>query len=123
MIEPDANIQQAKLELILDPSAPEVMIDSIQIQQVVINLVRNALDAMKDIPPAQRRVVISTAQRDDMAVEISVSDSGSGIAENDLAMIFEAFYSTKKDGMGMGLAICRTIIEQHGGRLWVALTP
>jgi two-component system sensor kinase FixL len=94
--------------------------DPVQIQQVLINLLRNALEAVADRP--ERRLVVA-ARRSGAVVEISVTDSGPGIAGEALATLFEPFVSTKSDGMGIGLSICRTIVEAHGGRIWAAPAP
>ena len=100
----------------LAESAPQVMGDRIQLQQVLLNLILNASDAMAANPPAQRHLTLATAHRDGR-VRISVSDNGCGLpAESE--RIFEPFYTTKKDGLGLGLPICRSIVTAHQGRLW-----
>ena len=101
--------------LALDPDAEWVRVDRIQIQQVVINLVRNAVEAMAD--RALREVVIATRLDGDM-VEIEVADTGAGIAPEHLATLFSEFMTTKSGGMGLGLPISRTIVEAHGGKIW-----
>ncbi len=90
--------------------------DQIQLQQVTLNLIVNAMDAMSGMPSAERRIKVSTA-RDGNSACLSVSDEGPGIAVSDLKRVFEPFFSTKPDGMGMGLSIARTIVEAHGGQL------
>jgi len=101
---------------VLAESAPQVSGDRIQLQQVLLNLILNASDAMAGNPAAQRRLAVTTAHRDGL-VRISVSDNGSGLpAEPE--RIFQPFYTTKKDGLGLGLAICRSIVTAHQGRLW-----
>jgi two-component system sensor kinase FixL len=99
--------------------APDLAVqaDPLQIQQVLINLVRNALDAFEGAPGAEIRV---TASRDGDMVRISVGDNGPGLPESVRANLFEPFLSTKENGMGIGLSICRTIVEAHGGRIWFA---
>jgi signal transduction histidine kinase len=92
--------------------------DRVQLQQVVLNLVTNALDAMAQTPTEQRELVVTSCQEHD-AVVISVQDRGAGIPDDALGQIFEPFFTTKENGMGMGLAICRSIIEAHGGTLEV----
>ncbi|BDA85683.1 PAS domain-containing sensor histidine kinase [Aureimonas sp. SA4125] len=98
-----------------DEKAPLVMVDRIQIQQVLLNLIRNAIESMADT--TRRDLVIATARQHDL-VEISVSDTGSGIAPDMMARLFHPFVTTKSQGMGVGLSICRTIVESHGGRIW-----
>jgi two-component system sensor histidine kinase DctS len=91
--------------------------DPITLQQVVLNLTRNAIDAMSTSPPERRRLVIS-ADADATGVTLSVRDYGPGVPERDAERIFAPFFTTKSEGMGMGLSICRTIVQAHGGRLW-----
>src|SRR6516164_7297233 len=97
-----------------------VLGDRIQLQQVVVNLVLNALDAMSSVEDMGRELAISTEQNQTGEILVAVSDSGSGIDPGNLERVFEPFYTTKTSGVGMGLSICHTIINSHGGRLWVA---
>ena len=102
----------------LDPRAQLVLADRIQIQQVLLNLIRNAIEAMQD--SERRELVIGTrGDPGDGLVEVSVQDTGSGIAPEIAAQLFQPFVTTKKHGMGVGLSICRTIVESHGGKIWV----
>lgn len=105
-----------RVHFALDPAAAFVLADRIQIQQVVLNLVRNAIEAMQDVP--RRELTISTAPGEDGATRVVVSDSGPGLAPEVAAQLFQPFVTTKKHGMGVGLSICRTIVEGHGGRIW-----
>ena len=91
--------------------------DQVQVQQVLVNLIVNAADAMSDVPRAERTVTISTV-RDDNLAEVSVSDVGPGIGRDKLKEVFEPFFSTKSQGMGMGLSIARRIVETHNGLIW-----
>ena len=91
--------------------------DRVQLQQVLLNLILNAIEAMGSVEEGSRELLISTEQ-DDTGVRVAVRDSGPGIDPSHLERVFEAFYTTKSSGMGMGLSICRTIVEAHGGRLW-----
>lgn len=105
------------LDLDLAPQLPAVTGDRIQLQQVLMNLVVNSCDAM-EAAAVDRRVIVRTARTRDGEIVVTVSDNGKGIPDGDLQRIFEPFVSTKADGMGLGLAVCRTIISSHGGRLW-----
>jgi len=91
--------------------------DRVQLQQVVLNLILNAIEAMSSVEGGQRELLIST-ERDHTKVRVVVRDSGPGIDPRHLERVFEAFYTTKSSGVGMGLSICRSIIDDHGGRLW-----
>ncbi len=105
-----------KLELDLDPRLPATSADHVQMEQVVLNLVRNGIEAMEDVSINARSLRISSRRQDNGTIEVEVRDRGGGLSDPE--RIFEAFYTTKPDGMGMGLAICRSIIEAHCGRLW-----
>jgi C4-dicarboxylate-specific signal transduction histidine kinase len=101
--------------------APLVVGDRVQLQQVVLNLVMNACDAMSDTPPGERLLVVSTTTQGDARIE--VRDAGSGIAPDALGKIFKPFVTTKRDGLGLGLAICRSILAAHGGHITAANNP
>ncbi|MGX5850050.1 PAS domain-containing sensor histidine kinase [Mesorhizobium sp. PL10] len=105
-----------KLDLQLDPRLPATAADHVQMEQVVLNLVRNGIESMQDVSINARSLRIVSRRQDDGTVEVEVRDRGRGLS--DLERIFDAFYTTKPDGMGMGLAICRSIVEAHCGRLW-----
>lgn len=97
-----------------------VMAERIQIQQVILNLMRNALEAMADAEEGRRRLWVRTSCNGRGEVELAVRDEGPGLKGKSLERVFEPYYSTKRDGMGMGLPISRSIIEKHDGRLWAA---
>src|SRR6266446_4550022 len=97
---------------------PLVPGDRIQFQQVMLNLILNAVDAMSGSDEGSRELLISTEEDGPNSVRIAVRDWGPGLKPESLDRLFEAFYTTKPDGMGMGLSICRSIIEAHGGRVW-----
>ena len=98
---------------------PRIQGDTIQLQQVILNLIINAFEAMSGISDGPRELLIST-MRDAGGVLVAVRDSGPGLSPGDFERLFDAFYTTKPDGMGMGLSICRSIIEAHGGRIWAS---
>ncbi|MNE19044.1 Sensor protein FixL [compost metagenome] len=106
--------RNVRMEIQSVPGLPPVSVDRVQIQQVFINLVRNAFDALETVSP--NRILKVRASLLDDFVQIEITDNGIGI--QNLDRIFEPFFTTKEQGMGMGLAICRSIIESHGGRLW-----
>lgn len=114
---PDARRDDVRVRLKLGRRLPRVLADPIQIQQVVVNLVRNGLDAMRDAPPRKRVLTIETLKRQEM-VEVAVADCGIGIPADERDRIFDPFFTTKSDGMGMGLSISRSIIEVHDGQIW-----
>lgn len=111
--------RNVRVQTDLDPAIPAVMADRVQMQQIILNLLMNACDAMADHPVAERTVALATrVSMEPLSVELSISDSGSGIADEDLERIFHPFVTSKPHGMGLGLAICRSVAESHGGRLW-----
>lgn len=105
----------------LDPAAELVLTDRIQIEQVLLNLMRNAVEAMQGAPRRELHVV--TVSRQDGMMEVGVIDTGPGLAPEVSAQLFQPFVTTKKHGMGVGLSICRTIIESHGGHIWAEAMP
>jgi signal transduction histidine kinase len=96
--------------------------DRIQIQQVLINLILNAMDAVADVPENRRKVVVSV-ENGAGGIAIAVRDRGHGIAPDHLPKLFDSFFSTKRKGMGLGLSIARTLVESHGGRIWAENGP
>ncbi len=116
-------IINASIAMDLDTGIPDVYGDRIQIQQVILNLLVNAFDAVKGLPDGTREIRISTRVGESDSILVSVSDSGPGIEAHKPEAVFEAFYTTKNKGMGMGLPISKSIIEQHDGRIWVSDNP
>lgn len=112
----DLQAQQVNLQLSLAPDLPPILGDRTQLQQVVVNLAMNAAQAMAQNPAGKRRITISAAQQD-AAILVTVEDTGPGIAAEHLDRLFESFFTTKEAGMGIGLPICQSIVEAHGGRI------
>ena len=105
------------LRLELAPALPPVLADRIQLQQVILNLVVNGIEAMQPVQDRPRELVIRTRQDEARQVLVTVSDCGVGVAAENADRLFDAFFTTKSSGMGMGLSICRSIVDAHGGRL------
>jgi len=114
--------QERGIDVRLDVAAdlPPVLADRVQVQQVLLNLIRNAMEALED---SAARTLAITAERWEAMVALSVADSGTGIDPAIEAQLFQPFVTSKRDGMGIGLSVCRTIVEAHGGRLWVEPNP
>ena len=117
----DIEAQRTGTQIIVDipQNLPNIVVDRIMIEQVLLNLIKNGIEAMSDVPQERRRLTIQAQPVAGRMLEIAVIDQGHGLAEEDIDKIFAPFYTTKQDGMGIGLAICRSIIEFHQGRLWV----
>lgn len=113
----DLQRNQVVVQTQLSDDLPQVTGDRIQLQQVILNLLRNACDAMAEVHDRPRRLWISSEHRDGQA-HLSVRDSGVGLSGQDIERLFDSFYTTKSDGMGIGLSVSRSIIERHHGRLW-----
>ena len=122
LVRGDAVLHNVHISLELESDLPPVRGDRIQLQQVLLNIVLNAVDAMKLLAPDSRHLTVRT-KRDEGSVRVAVSDCGPGIDADEIQRIFEPFYTTKRDGLGMGLPICRSIVESHGGRLWAENNP
>jgi C4-dicarboxylate-specific signal transduction histidine kinase len=105
------------MECRLASALPPVTGDRVQLQQVLLNLVNNASDAMAEVLDRPRELIVETRACDEDTVSIVVTDSGHGLCIADTSKIFQPFYSTKQDGMGIGLSVCRTVIEAHGGSI------
>ena len=109
---------QISMQTQLSDDAPPIQGDRVQLQQVLLNLLLNAIEALSSVSIGSRNLVVASARKDSNSVLVSVYDSGKGFPPNDLGRLFDPFYTTKSDGMGMGLTISRSIVESHGGRIW-----
>ena len=121
-ITPEARERDVRLTVALATELPPLELDAVQIEQVILNLLRNALEAIYEDPGDHPMLVISTT-RGDGSVEVAVRDSGAGLRPDVAADIFEPFVTSKPDGLGMGLSICRSIVDAHGGRIWTTPNP
>ena len=121
----DSEIQRhnAAVRVVLASDLPLVYCDRVQLQQVLINLIMNGLEAMDLVSDRRRQLTVRSVPRAGRSVRVSVQDAGSGIDPHSADQLFDAFFTTKSAGMGMGLSISRSIIEEHGGRLWAAPNP
>ncbi|MFA9478296.1 PAS domain S-box protein [Phycisphaerales bacterium AB-hyl4] len=117
LIEPELRHQSVQIDLALMDNLPQIAADPVQIEQVLLNLMRNAMEAMDRTPTPERKLCLASEVIDDAHVQISVRDNGYGIPKHQLDHIFEPFFTTKQRGMGMGLPISHSIAEAHGGRI------
>lgn len=122
LLDTEARHHQVNLKVEIDESLPTVRADSILIQQVILNLVKNGIDAINDSDNSVRELEVRLSGGAEKELLIEVSDSGSGVADELGDKLFEPFSSTRKDGMGIGLALCKSIVENHDGRLWLEST-
>ncbi len=118
LLHSDSTQRKIRLTLDLDPSPIRINGDSVQLQQVVLNLVLNAFDAMKDAPDERREASLRTTRREPGLVQVAVRDGGTGISPERLRHLFEPFHSSKPEGLGLGLSICQRIVTAHDGRIW-----
>ncbi len=123
LVEPEARRRGVTIRLDLAEGVPPVLVDRVQIEQVILNLARNGLQAMEQTPPEQRELTVRTFRSDAAAVEVAVQDRGQGLDPESLERLFEPFYTTKPQGMGLGLSICRSVVQMLGGRLWAESQP
>jgi len=123
LVSSDAVIRNVTVTFDFDPQPVRIYGDRIQLQQVVLNLLLNAMEAMAECAGGDRTVTVRTRNTEAKTVHVSVQDTGPGLRDDTQELIFEPFYTTKSDGMGMGLSISRSIIEAHGGVIWVTNNP
>jgi two-component system sensor kinase FixL len=122
LIKGKAVSRRISIDVDLAADLAPILGDRIQFQQVLLNLLMNACDAVQDIDSSLRRVVLRTGRRDAMAL-VQVHDRGVGLSDREVALVFEPFYTTKRDGMGLGLSISREIVQAHGGTLEAMRNP
>jgi signal transduction histidine kinase len=120
MIDPEARQHRVSVRTDLAAGLPPVLGDRVQVQQVLLNLVMNGIDAMQAVTERPRALRIRAQPHESGTVLVAVQDAGIGLDPQSLARLFEPFYTTKPAGLGMGLAISRSIIEAHGGKLWAS---
>lgn len=123
LVEMESRLQDVRIEVHAPQGVPHVYADAIQVQQVLLNLARNGIEAMDALPPSDKLLRVEVSAPAPGQVRVRVIDRGRGLSEEDAAHLFEPFYSTKPQGLGIGLAICRSIIEAHGGKLACLPSP
>ena len=123
LVQPDAASRKVRLGVEVPTTLPPVRGDRVHLQQVLLNLILNGMDAMAEVPAEGRRLVVRARQADAGTIEVAIADAGHGVAAAKLARLFEPFFTTKPDGMGLGLPISATIIGAHGGRIWAESGP
>lgn len=117
----DASSKGIKVRYDMGQDLPEVLIDKVQVQQVIVNLIRNSIDALTEVQ--RRELTIATMASKDNLIEITITDTGPGLSEEVRENLFKPFITTKPNGMGVGLSICKSIIDEHDGRLWTTSDP
>jgi C4-dicarboxylate-specific signal transduction histidine kinase len=120
----DIEARDVQMKVVLEPNLPAVMGERVQLQQVLLNLIVNACDAMSEHPPTERRLTVrSQLSPIDKTIELLIADRGPGIPAHIFDRIFDPFLSSKENGLGLGLSISRSIVQVHGGRLWAVNNP
>jgi C4-dicarboxylate-specific signal transduction histidine kinase len=120
LVQEEVARHRIQLRTDLPPDLPPVLGDRVQLQQLLLNLMMNGIEAMKEVAERPRKLLIRSGLDPSGAVLVAIQDAGIGLEPDAMERVFEAFYTTKAEGLGMGLAICKLIVEAHGGRLWVS---
>lgn len=120
---PDAMRRKVAVQSTLEPGVPRIPADRLHLQQVLLNLIDNAIDAMTDTPVRARHLQVSTETQDDEKVKVTVLDNGSGIDPINADRLFDSFFTTKSDRLGLGLSMARAIVHMHGGEIWAERRP
>jgi two-component system sensor kinase FixL len=123
LVSSDVLLRESVVTTEMDHNLPQVEAALVQIQQVLLNLIMNALDAVEALPPGERRIIVTTRSLSGDSAEVSVRDFGTGLPKDRPQKVFDHFFSTKQTGMGMGLTIVRSIIEMHGGTISAENAP
>ena len=119
----EAEKHRIRVDVDIPADLPDVCVDRIMIEQVLLNLAKNGIEAMREAPPRQRRLGVRALRNLDEQIEFRISDHGCGLSDSEASQLFTPFFTTKADGMGIGLAICRSIVEYHEGRLYFERNP
>jgi signal transduction histidine kinase len=118
IVSPDANRRHVQIRMDFSPTLPVMLGDPVRLQQVLLNLIVNGMDAMNDVDTQRRILTLQTESGNNGHIIVTVRDSGHGLSADALPRMFDSFYSTKADGMGLGLSVARSIVEEHRGRIW-----
>jgi signal transduction histidine kinase len=122
LAESQASRNDVSVEIELEPHLPVTLGDRIQLPQVILNLMLNGIESMSEVTTRPRRLMIRSMTREEDEICVSIEDCGIGVSAENLPRLFEPFFTTRSQGIGMGLAISRSIVEAHGGRLWAEST-
>jgi signal transduction histidine kinase len=123
LVRPSAAARRTTLDAVVAQNLPPAAGDRVHLSQVLLNLIVNGMDAMEEVQEQVRRITVEARAGGNGMIEVSVADAGRGLSSQELRNLFDPFFTTKSNGMGMGLPICRTIIEAHGGHIWARTTP
>ena len=123
LVHSDAVLHNVRISFEANSDLPPVCGDPVQLQQVILNLLLNAFDALKGCPAHDRRILLRVEREDGNKLKVTVRDSGMGLNSDDFNKLFQPFFTTKRDGLGIGLSICRSIVQAHGGRMWAKNDP